>query len=130
VEVRQRIAELGLGGGADDIRTFRQELMGSEDIRIQTAILKSEDFFSISTCRDLLFHVQEHRMRLAGIASFLKSHSLLFLGFELNDAVLDAYRKRFPDDAAATDLSHWDAFEAENPGLFSEMYVFWIQKAP
>ena len=64
------------------------------------------------------------------IAGFLKSHNLGLLGFELDDAVLDAYRQRFPDDAAATDLAHWETFETEHPGLFAGMYVFWVQKAP
>jgi tetratricopeptide (TPR) repeat protein/2-polyprenyl-3-methyl-5-hydroxy-6-metoxy-1,4-benzoquinol methylase len=129
VEARARIAEQGFGGSADDIRKFRQELMLSGDAGIRAAILKSEDFFSVSACRDLLFHVQEHRMTLPGIEAFLKNHNLSLLGFELDDAVLDAYRQRFPDDAAATDLIHWERFEAEHPGMFAGMYAFWIWKA-
>jgi Flp pilus assembly protein TadD/2-polyprenyl-3-methyl-5-hydroxy-6-metoxy-1,4-benzoquinol methylase len=130
VEARARIAERGLGGSADDIRKFRQELMRSDDPGVHASILKSEDFFSVSACRDLIFHVQEHRMTLPEIGAFLKSHNLSLLGFELDDAVLDAYRQRFQDDAAATDLIHWETFEAEHPGMFAEMYVFWVQKAP
>jgi SAM-dependent methyltransferase len=130
VETRGRIAKRGLGGSADDIRKFRQELMQSDDPGIQAAILKSEDFFSVSACRDLLFHVQEHRMSLPQIGAFLKGHNLGLLGFELNDAVLDAYRQRFPADPAATDLDHWETFEAENPGMFAGMYEFWVWKAP
>ena len=128
-ETRARIAKQGLGAGAGDIRKFRQELVQSDDPGIRAAILKSEDFFSISACRDLLFHVQERRMALPEIGAFLKSQNLCLLGFELDDAVLDAYRQRFPDDAAATDLIHWETFEAEHPGMFAAMYVFWIQKA-
>ncbi len=127
-EARARIAERGLGAG--DIRAFRQELMDSDDAGIRTAILQSEDFFSVSACRDLLFHVQEQAMTLPQIADFLKSHRLGFLGFELDDAVLDAYRRRFPGDAAATDLTHWESFEREHPGMFAGMYAFWIWKAP
>jgi Flp pilus assembly protein TadD/2-polyprenyl-3-methyl-5-hydroxy-6-metoxy-1,4-benzoquinol methylase len=122
---RARIAERG--GSADGIRSFRQELIQSGDPRLYASILESEDFFSLSACRDLLFHVQEQCMTLAEIALFTQSHNLSLLGFELNDAVLAAYRKRFPQDRAATDLACWEAFEADHPGLFGGMYIFWVQ---
>jgi Flp pilus assembly protein TadD/2-polyprenyl-3-methyl-5-hydroxy-6-metoxy-1,4-benzoquinol methylase len=125
---RARIAERGVGSGAEDIRSFRQELIQSGDPRPYASILESEDFFSLSACRDLLFHVQEQHMTLAEIARFTQSHNLRLLGFELDDAVLAAYRKRFPQDRAATDLACWEAFEADHPGLFGGMYIFWVQK--
>jgi 2-polyprenyl-3-methyl-5-hydroxy-6-metoxy-1,4-benzoquinol methylase len=120
-----RIAERG--DGAEDIRSVRQELMQSGDPRPYASILESEDFFSLSACRDLLFHVQEQRMTLAQIARFIQSQNLRLLGFELDDAVLATYRKRFPQDRAATDLACWEAFEADHPGLFGGMYIFWVQ---
>jgi len=125
---RTRIAQGRLGNSADDIRNIRQELMQSKDPSSYASILESEDFFSLSACRDLLFHVQEHRLTLPEIASFIQSHDLRLLGFELDDAVLAAHRKRFPQDRAATDLACWEAFEADHPGLFGGMYMFWIQK--
>ncbi|MGH6827780.1 MAG: hypothetical protein ACREFW_02575, partial [Rhizomicrobium sp.] len=72
--------------------------------------------------------VQEQGMRLPAIGQFLKDHGLAFLGFETDAGTLRAYRRRFPDDPAATDLDHWDAFEKENPDSFSGMYIFWVQK--
>jgi Flp pilus assembly protein TadD/2-polyprenyl-3-methyl-5-hydroxy-6-metoxy-1,4-benzoquinol methylase len=137
---RARIAERGslvvapahadapIGAAAEDIRSFRQDLIQSADPRPYTSILESEDFFSLSACRDLLFHVQEQRMTLAEIARFIQSQNLRLLGFELDDAVLAAYRSRFPQDRAATDLACWEAFEADHPGLFAGMYIFWVQK--
>ncbi|HKY18006.1 MAG TPA: tetratricopeptide repeat protein [Rhizomicrobium sp.] len=125
---RERIAELELGDSAEGIRSFRQELIQSGDPRLYTSILEAEDFFSLSACRDLLFHVQEQHMTLPQIAHFTQSHNLRLLGFELDDAVLAAYRKRFPQDRAATDLACWEAFEAEHPGLFGGMYIFCVQK--
>jgi len=121
---RARIAERG----AEDIRSFRQELIQSGDPGAYASILESEDFFSLSACRDLLFHVQEQRMTLGEIAGFIQSHNLGLLGFELDETVLAAYRKRFPQDRAATDLACWETFEAEHPGLFGGMYIFWVQK--
>ncbi|HKQ45465.1 MAG TPA: tetratricopeptide repeat protein [Rhizomicrobium sp.] len=125
---RTRIAELGLSGSAEDIRSFRQELIRSGDPSPYASILEAEDFFSLSACRDLLFHVQEQHITLPQIAHFTQSHNLRLLGFELDDAVLAAYRKRFPQDRAATDLACWEAFETEHPGLFGGMYIFCVQK--
>jgi 2-polyprenyl-3-methyl-5-hydroxy-6-metoxy-1,4-benzoquinol methylase len=118
----------GFGDSAEDIRNFRQDLIQSDDPRPYASILESEDFFSLSACRDLLFHVQEQRMTLGQIARFIQSHNLSLLGFELDNAVLAAYRTRFPQDKAATDLACWEAFEADHPGLFGGMYIFWVQK--
>jgi hypothetical protein len=89
-------------------------------------VVEAEDFFSVSVCRDLIFHVQEHRMRVAEIAAFLRQNRLTFLGFEFEneDDVLNAYRRRFPGDPAAIDLSNWQAFEEENPRLFSAPICF------
>jgi len=126
-QVWARIQEQGLGQSAKDIRQFRQELIQSG--QAHASILTSEDFFSLSACRDLLFHVQEQPTTLAEIAGFIQANGLHFLGFELDDAVHAAYRNRFPQDRAATDLASWEIFEADHPGLFGGMYVFWTQKS-
>lgn len=126
VEARRFIAEEGYGTSADDIRRCRQDLLGLDRKgELGTAF---GDFFGVSSCRDLLFHAQEQRMRLPAIAAFLKDNGLTFLGFETDGATLQAYRRRFPDDPAATNLHHWDGFENDNPDTFSRMYVFWVQK--
>ena len=67
-------------------------------------------------------------MRLSAIAAFLRDNGLTFLGFETDNATLQAYRRSFPGDPGATNLSHWETFENENPDTFSGMYRFWIQK--
>lgn len=123
MEARARIQ--APDGDADSIRAFRQEMIQSGEAR---SILESEDFFSLNACRDLLFHVQEQAMTLADIARFIQSQGLNLLGFELDDAVLAAYRKRFAQDKSATDLACWEAFETDHPGLFGGMYIFWVQK--
>lgn len=128
VRIWEFIAERGYGSSADEIRRFRQDLMESGNNAEFGAALNSADFFSTSTCRDLLFHVQEHRMTLTGIDEFLRKNNLAFLGFETDAAVLHAYQRRFPDDRAATSLAQWQIFENENPDTFSSMYHFWVQK--
>lgn len=128
VATRQRIAQWGYGTSADDIRRCRQDLWNLDknpDLRI----VNTYDFYGISTCRDLLFHVQEWQTDLLAIEAFLKDNGLTFLGFETDNTTLAAYRRRFPDDPAATDLANWHAFENDNPDSFSRMYQFWIQKS-
>jgi hypothetical protein len=48
----------------------------------------------------------------------------------MDGATLRAYKRRFPDDPAATNLDHWHDFEDDRPDTFSGMYVFWVQRSP
>ncbi len=128
VRIWDFIDERGYGSSANDIRQFRQDLMEPGNRANFGMAFNSVDFFSTSSCRDLLFHVHEHRMTLAGIAEFLRKNKLAFLGFETDTDVLKAYRLRFPDDHAASNLEQWQIFEHENPDTFSSMYHFWTQK--
>ena len=128
VRIRAFIAAHGYGSSAMDIRRCRQELMAQHDPAFFGNTLRSPDFFSISACRDLLFHVQEQRLTLTRIEAFLRENDLAFLGFDRDPVTLNAYRMRYPDDRAGIDLSQWQAFENDNPDSFSGMYQFWIQK--
>ena len=128
VAALQRIvSERGYAATAHDIRRCRQELLARPEPRF-IPILQSPDFYSTSACRDLLFHVQEHRMTLPQIGNFLGEHCLALLGFELDPRVFAAYRTAFPDDEAMTDLASWHRFETANPDVFRGMYQFWVQK--
>ena len=128
VNIRDFIAMQGYRPTVNEIRRCRQELVDLFSNDEFYKIFGSNDFFSVSTCRDLLFHVQEHRMTLAMIDTFLRENNLSFLGFEIDDNTLNAYKVRFPDDLAATNLMQWQIFENENPDSFFGMYQFWIQK--
>ena len=131
-KIREFIASQGFGSTADDIRRIRQALEAARASKDFGPLLETTDFFSTSACRDLLFHVQEHRLTLSPIAEFLRSEGLTFLGFELDaEGPLQAYRQRFPADPAALDLAQWDAFERDrdNADTFLSMYQFWVQKA-
>jgi hypothetical protein len=83
----------------------------------------------LSECRDLLFHVQEHRMTLPQIRDLLAANGLTFLGFEVDFRTAQKYAARFPADKAMLDLDGWDQFEQDHPYTFASMYRFWIQKA-
>jgi SAM-dependent methyltransferase len=128
VAARHHIAEQGYGQSADDIRRCRQDAMNAADGSLLKRTMAWRDFYSTSQCRDLLFHVQEHRLTLPQIAAFLAESKVTLLGFVLDAWVLRKYRTQFPDDTTMTDLASWHAFETENPRTFAAMYQFWIQK--
>jgi tetratricopeptide (TPR) repeat protein/2-polyprenyl-3-methyl-5-hydroxy-6-metoxy-1,4-benzoquinol methylase len=127
VKAREFIAARGYASTPDDIRRFRQDPAVHASIEVQW-LSRIPDFYSTSDCRDMLFHVQEHRLTLGQIESFLAEFELNFLGFELHPRVLHQYRARFTDDPSATNLRNWARFEAEDPETFIAMYRFWIQQ--
>lgn len=126
---REFIAQGCRGASADDIRRCRQELVNAGESTPVARVANWSDFFSTSSCRDLLFHVQEHQMSLPEIDAFLRQNALQFLGFILPNSVRETYRRCFPNDKTMTDLTLWHAFEKENPATFVAMYQFWIRKA-
>jgi tetratricopeptide (TPR) repeat protein/2-polyprenyl-3-methyl-5-hydroxy-6-metoxy-1,4-benzoquinol methylase len=127
-KAREFIAARGYTSTPDDIRRFRRDFTVRNSSDELEWLSTTPDFYSTSDCRDLLFHVQEHRLTLGQIESFLAESGLKFLGFELDSHVLSRYRARFTDDLSATILRNWADFEADNPQTFAGMYRFWIQK--
>jgi tetratricopeptide (TPR) repeat protein/2-polyprenyl-3-methyl-5-hydroxy-6-metoxy-1,4-benzoquinol methylase len=126
VAARAFIAERGYAATVADIRRCRQELIDAGE-RF-ASIVASLDFHSASECRDLLFHVQEHRFTLAQIATLLDGESLVAIGMMVPPETSRRYAQRFPDDPAQTDLARWDAYEAEFPDAFGGMIKLWAQK--
>jgi tetratricopeptide (TPR) repeat protein/2-polyprenyl-3-methyl-5-hydroxy-6-metoxy-1,4-benzoquinol methylase len=128
VAARTFIARRGYGQSAAEIRKSREELTSFGDDTPLAKVTRWADFFSISRCRDLLFHVQEHQLTLPQISSFLVQNRLEFLGFDLPGGVLQKFRQRFPNDKTMTNLGLWHIFETENPYTFASMYQFWIRR--
>src|SRR5215471_7716023 len=128
VDARRFIAQRGYHPSTEDIRRCRQELTSYGDGTPLKRATEWSDFFTTSTCRDLLFHIQEHQLTLPEISTFLSQNRLEFLGFNLPGHVLQNFRRRFLNDKTMTDLNHWHSFETENPVIFAGMYQFWIQK--
>jgi tetratricopeptide (TPR) repeat protein/SAM-dependent methyltransferase len=127
VKAREIIAARGYANTPADIRRFRRDLPVLASAELQW-LSTSPDFYSISECRDLLFHAQEQRLTLEQIESFIAESRILFLGFELDPRVLHQYRLQFADDPSGTNLRNWAQFEADHPDTFAGMYRFWIQK--
>jgi tetratricopeptide (TPR) repeat protein/SAM-dependent methyltransferase len=127
--VRSFIAARGYRPTDDDIGRFRQDLVTREHGLPLEGLFASPDFFSASGCRDLLFHVCEHRLTIPQIKSFLDESGLELIGFALDDQALEQLRRRFPGVDATADLDLMHVFETENPNTFAAMYNFWVRKA-
>jgi tetratricopeptide (TPR) repeat protein/SAM-dependent methyltransferase len=125
---RDFIAQRGYRPTAGDIRRCRQELLVLDDDAPVKNVTKFWDFYTISTCRDLLFHVRERQFAIPEIKAFLAQNGLTFIGFVIDPAVQQYYQVRFPHDAAMTNLDCWSALEVESPLIFTNMYQFWVQK--
>jgi SAM-dependent methyltransferase len=128
VAARAFVAERGYDRTANGIRRFRQDALALPEGDPVKLVARSPDFFSLSECRDLVFHVQEHRFTLPQIADILTTNGLEFLGFDIDASVQSRYSAQFPADRARTDLAQWDAFEQAHPWTFAGMYQFWVQK--
>jgi len=127
VAARAMIAQRGYAPTPDGIRRMRGDLIAEGK---PYDLMRLNDFFTVSECRDLLFHVHEEQFTIAGIKAFLDENSLNFIGFEFGAPD----QHRFHHDAfaragwASNDLDRWDAYERAHPQVFSGMYIFWVQK--
>ena len=126
IEVRKEITLGKVGTSEADIRNFRQSLTESQEKHHQQLTMSS-DFFSLSTLRDLIFHVQEHRFTLPQIKNCLEKLGLKFCGFEDID-IISNFRKFHGKEADIHDLALWHQYEENNSRSFGGMYIFWCQK--
>lgn len=127
VRMRDIIAQKNFPSTPEGIRACRRYIKETGNDAFQSLKI-SKDFYTISSCRDMLFHVQEWRYTLPQIQKILDDHGLVFQKFNLPRAKLDIYRKHFPHDPKARDLHSMDKFEQMHPALFAGMYQFSAMK--
>ena len=126
VEMRKEINKSGIGSSDAAMKSFRAMLMTSDQSH-HKKIRDSFDFYSLSTLKDLLFHIQEHRFTIPQIQDCLSGLGLKFCGFEAAKIVSHfQLTNTSPDDPY--DLNKWQAYEEANPKAFGGMYYFWCQK--
>ena len=126
-EARKLVAARGYPATADGIRQARQDLFAR---RQHFNFMTLRDFFTTSEVRDLIFHVHEQQFTIPEIRDFIDGNGLTFVGFEFaNQALHQQHRAEFQRRGwSLTDLARWDAYELDNPDVFANMYVFWVQK--
>jgi SAM-dependent methyltransferase len=130
-EARDRAARAGFGPTAEGIRAFRAAVLAAPDgDPVKETLCAWDDFYTMSGCRDLVFHAEEHTFTLSEIGVLLDQLSLLVVRLDIKSpAHLAAYQQRFPDDPACTRLASWEVLEHERPNLFASMYSLWLCRA-
>lgn len=122
---RALIQEQGYTEDKESIRAFRKQILERDHNDPIKDIMRFNDFFNMSDCRDLMFHRQEHVFDLLQIRDALEELDLEFLGFQQRDPeVFSQYLKMFPDDKHGASLENWHEFETRNPLTFLYMYHF------
>lgn len=127
-DARDYIEKNNIGSDAQSIKEFRVSIRDHVKHKSLKNIFDFYDYYSLSECRDLLFHACEHQYDLLDIKQILDEFSLEFRGFYLGHKTLEKYKRQNKSDEKAVDLKLWDKFEAKNPDTFAAMYTFWCQK--
>ena len=109
-----------------NMKFFRKKIIKSNEEHHKWIRL-SDDFFSLSTLKDLLFHVQEHRFTLPQIKECLLDLGLKFCGFD-EIKKRNQFKLVYPNYNDLYDLDKWDLFEKKDQFIFANMYQFWCQK--
>ena len=124
--IRRRIIEEGIDSSNEAMKSFRSEAITSDQEHYQQ-LMNSHDFYSVSTFRDLLFHVQEHKFTIPQIRKCLDELGLEFCGFDTASVISD-FKLSNTGEFDPYNLMSWHAYEEANPSAFSGMYQFWCQK--
>jgi hypothetical protein len=127
VKARQIIKEAGVQPTPESIRRFRRDVFSLKYPELNYLKLTA-DMYSASSCRDLLFHVQEWRFSVDKIKQYLAQLGLIFVGFTDIDNAKQEFRKMFPNDISLTNLDNWSEFEQRHPDTFALMYNMVVQK--
>lgn len=130
VETIKIIKEKNYPSTAEGIRRFRREAPQVLPADVFLGVVTQfGDYFNMSMCRDLLFHVQEHRFTLPQLQKTLDQLGLTFREMSADGYLRKEYDGLYPDDPERINLAHWHEFEKSHPDAFKRMYQFWCQKA-
>jgi len=129
VRSRELIAAEGFAPTPEGIRSCRAAILARcSDDPLLARVTRGADFYSLSGCRDLLFHVQETRFSIPQLGEMMAALDLALLGFEFPDErTLAEYGAQFPGDRTLADLGNWQRFEESRPDTFAQMYQFWAR---
>jgi len=128
-DARRVIEKKKISNDADSIRAFRRDISDHLKYKQIKNLEQFPDYYQLSECRDLLFHVQEHQFDLLQIKDILGDLDLEFLQFHLSLHEISKYKKFNKEDVGAIDLEGWARYEDRNKNLFASMYAFWCRKA-
>lgn len=130
VAARTYIAEQNLSPSSDNIKAMRDYISSLPKDHEMAPVRDGFDFFTTSSCRDLIFHVQEHRFTWLQIKDCLDELGLKFEGINEDEVrYVNAFEQKFgPDPALKKDIMKWHELEQDHPLLFFGMYQFLCSK--
>ena len=116
----------GRDGSPDGIRGFRRDVADGDETELG-GLLRSPDFYTVSSCRDLVFHVHERHFTIPTVGDALAAAGLRLLGFDASREVRGRYRRTFPGDPHLRSLESLAEFERAHPEAFAGMYLLWAE---
>ena len=130
VEARNFVTAGQYPSTTEGIRACREDILKlPRDNIMRKKLLSFTDFYTTSLLRDLIFHVQEHRMTLPQIDGILKKLGLTCISVNMTKPlVLKQFDKMFPNDPNRANLLNWHDYEVKYPDTFAAMYQFWSRK--
>lgn len=127
-EAHRAIAEHGWDTSPAGIRAFRAHVLALPPEQPLAQLRESDDFYTLSGCRDLCFHVREHWYRLPAIGAMLAAAGFELLMLDAPPEARARFAERFGTAADRDDLALWDRLEADFPHLFAGMFHLWARK--
>lgn len=121
------IKEKNYSSSEDDIRRFRRDIMTMPSNNECKRCMSVADFYSLSECNDLLFHVQEHRYTPSMIWDIAKRHALVPFHIYMSPEHQQAFNNLFPGQSPL-DPDLLEKFEHEFPKTFMEMYKIYFRR--
>lgn len=128
-EAHKAIAEHGWDASPEGIRAFRAHVLALPAGQPLSRLKESDDFYTLSGCRDLCFHVREHWYRPPAIGAMLAEVGLELLIFDAPPEAQAWFTQFFGTAGDRRNLALWDQLEATHPHLFAGMFHFWARKA-
>ena len=111
----------------EDIRLMREALLQGSIPGDWQDLFNSEDFYSSSACRDLIFHEQEHIFDVRQLPEFLTKAGLQWIGM-LPPPGSQPLLKLMGKKAHQLTIEDWYQLEQSNPAMFATMYQFYAIK--
>jgi SAM-dependent methyltransferase len=127
-EAHRAIAEHGWDASVEGIRAFRAHVLALPPEQPLSRLKESDDFYTLSGCRDLCFHVREHWYRLPVIGGMLTRAGLELLLFDAPPDAQGLFAQFHGAGADRRDLALWDQVEESAPHLFAGMFHLWARK--
>ena len=126
IKLRESFNKSCLNPNESEMKLLRFELINSSNDDYKH-IIRSKDFYNLSSVKDLIFHVNEHVFTIPQISNYLKQLGLIFCGFEA-EKIVQHFKLSNKKENDIYDLNKWHLYEKNNSFAFGEMYQFWCQK--